>query len=143
MSQEEIVSLFQKEPSKEKILFIRKVCQKYLSLTASAYNRGKEFKLSLFDIVHFALITHCEYTGVELSDDKKSANYPTIERVDSNEGYTKENCIVVARWVNLAKSNMTTEQFEFLRSLSPEQIAALETFVKDADFDKLKKLKGC
>lgn len=58
----------------------------------------------------------CEVTGIkfELRDmaTKSTTNYsnrkpltPSVDRVDPDKGYTKDNCRIVCWWYNLAKSN--------------------------------------
>ena len=65
----------------------------------------------------------CEVTGIkfELRDmaTKSTTNYsnrkprtPSIDKIDSNKGYTKDNCRVVCWWYNLAKSNWEDSMIE-------------------------------
>lgn len=35
---------------------------------------------------------------------------PTIDKIDSGKGYTKDNCRIVCWWFNLTKSIYTDEQ---------------------------------
>jgi hypothetical protein len=70
------------------------------------YN-NMEFTISKEDIV---IPTHCPYLGIELKffSDKNQA--PSLDRIDSSKGYTKDNIQVISRLANQMKSNATKEQ---------------------------------
>lgn len=58
----------------------------------------------------------CAYCGAERSNTKATKNHSGyehngIDRVDSNLGYSAENCVPCCRICNVAKNNLTFEQF--------------------------------
>ena len=86
-----------------------------------AKDRNLEFDLDI-DWIKNRLI-FCEVTGIafELRDMevKSTTNYsnrkpltPSIDKIDSTKGYTKDNCRVVCWWYNLAKSNWDDDTVE-------------------------------
>lgn len=57
-------------------------------------------------------LTNCEVTGLPF--DKENTNspfYPSIDRVDSELGYTKDNCQLVVIIYNFAKSEYSVDVF--------------------------------
>lgn len=55
----------------------------------------------------------CKYSGIEFGDsflDKYT--YPTLDRIDSSKGYTKDNVCLCTWYVNTMKNNASTEQFK-------------------------------
>ena len=59
----------------------------------------------------------CYYTGIKLFPSKKKwyVFQPSLDRIDNNKGYTKENVIIVCRGLNTARNQM--EFFTFLNYL--------------------------
>ncbi len=56
----------------------------------------------------------CYYTGIELEFKRHSGDCFSIDRIDSNKGYTEDN-IVLCTWdANRMKQNMTTERFLYM-----------------------------
>lgn len=54
----------------------------------------------------------CELSGVKFNmDDSRSPAHPSIDRIDSSGGYTKDNCQIVCCSINYAKSNRTQAEF--------------------------------
>lgn len=54
----------------------------------------------------------CELSGVKFNmDDSRSPAHPSIDRIDSNLGYTKNNCQIVCCSLNYAKNNRTQAEF--------------------------------
>lgn len=54
----------------------------------------------------------CELSGVKFDmDDSRSPAHPSIDRIDSNLGYTKDNCQIVCCSINYAKSNRAQAEF--------------------------------
>jgi hypothetical protein len=72
-----------------------------------AKRKGLEFSLVKEDIVIPDL---CPVFGTPINfDDKK--NVPTLDRIDSSKGYTKENIKVISFRANRLKDNGTIEEF--------------------------------
>lgn len=71
---------------------------------------NREFNLEINDII---IPTHCPILGVELSTkvgsggDQKS---PSLDRIDSSRGYTKDNIQVISSLANRMKSDADKEQ---------------------------------
>ena len=54
----------------------------------------------------------CELSGVKFNmDDSRSPAHPSIDRIDSNLGYTKDNCQIVCCSINYAKIDLTQAEF--------------------------------
>lgn len=102
------------------------------SLWFSAKNRAKaiglDFNIEQNDII---IPTHCPILGIELvqsvliheqiKNQKRKVginllppNYPSIDRLDSTKGYTKENITVISWRANHIKSNSSFEEIEKL-----------------------------
>lgn len=55
----------------------------------------------------------CAYSGIKFQDNfNNKFNYPTIDRIDSTKGYTKDNVCICTFYINMMKSNLTIEQFK-------------------------------
>lgn len=85
--------------AKEKIGFMKRKCAK----------RGREFKISLEQMLEYLSVTHCQVTGMplidaKLTDKKQSYNTRTLDRADSSIGYLPSNVLVVCHAFNLKKS---------------------------------------
>lgn len=67
-----------------------------------------EFDLELEDV---EIPSHCPALGVQMEHGGKySPNHPSIDRIDPNKGYTKDNIAVISRRANTIKSNATPEE---------------------------------
>lgn len=53
----------------------------------------------------------CKLSGIPLEYKSNSLNNISIDRIDSNKGYTKDNIQLVTWAVNQSKNNLTNEQF--------------------------------
>lgn len=98
----------------------------FLSYKLHAKRRNLEFKLSFEDFLKFTK-DKCHYCGrLEISEidlkwcngDKKgqsrcngSYKYNGIDRIDSDKGYNKENCVTCCGQCNWAKSDSKYEDF--------------------------------
>jgi hypothetical protein len=82
----------------------------------SAKHRDQEFSLEINDIVDCWEKQEkiCAYSGIEMSLEVGKLNTVSIERIDSNIGYTKENTILVCQAINRMKSDFDYEDFYFL-----------------------------
>ena len=77
---------------------------------------GYEFNLTDDDIRVYSK-QDCHYCGNSPNQKCKTQNYTGIyiyqgiDRIDSNIGYVKNNCVACCKHCNFAKNNLTTEQF--------------------------------
>jgi hypothetical protein len=82
----------------------------------SAKKRNQEFSLEIPDVVGFwhdqQMI--CAYSGLEMTLDAGKLNTVSIERIDSNIGYTKDNTILVCQAINRMKSDFSYQDFYML-----------------------------
>lgn len=94
----------------------------YKSARSRSIRKGLEFDLSISDII---IPVCCPILDIPLSTDvflvdgvKRGSvfpeNYPTIDRIDSNKGYTKDNCHVISWKANRLKSNASIEDIRKL-----------------------------
>ena len=83
------------------------------SCKRSAAKRNQEFSLTIEDIVSFWNKQNktCAYSGVEMTLDAGKLNTVSIERINSEVGYTKENTVLVCYIVNRMKSDFKYEDF--------------------------------
>ncbi len=71
---------------------------------------GREFNIDVSDII---IPTHCPILGIPLEIQSKSGgtiNSPSLDRIDSSKGYTKDNIQVISRLANQMKANADREQ---------------------------------
>lgn len=79
--------------------------------------KGREFALNDAWIDKAAQQTHCAVSGIEFvieqrSDWSRDPRGPSIDRIDSKRGYTPDNTRLVCSFVNIAKAEMTDQQFK-------------------------------
>lgn len=74
-----------------------------------ATRKGREFNIEIEDIVIPDL---CPVFGVPLVEDTEYA--PSIDRIDSSNGYIKGNIQIISRRANLLKNNATIEELEMV-----------------------------
>jgi hypothetical protein len=79
----------------------------------SAIKRNNEFDLIVEDIVNCWNNQYqiCAYSGIEMTLEANQLNTVSIERIDSNIGYTKENTILICQAINRMKSNFDYADF--------------------------------
>lgn len=75
---------------------------------------GREFDIDLDFLVEKLDKGVCEVTGIAFSYERKRSGStnkfaPSVDRLDSNLGYTKDNVRVVIWWYNLMKNDETDE----------------------------------
>lgn len=85
--------------AQEKLGFMKRKCAK----------RGREFNISLEQMLEYLSVSHCQVTGMPLVDskptDKKQAyNTRTLDRKDNSIGYIASNILVVCHAFNLKKA---------------------------------------
>jgi uncharacterized Zn finger protein (UPF0148 family) len=83
-----------------------------------AKTRGLDFDLVEED---FEIPEYCPVMGIRLSRGKDQDSWPSVDRIDPNGGYTKDNVIVVSFLANKIKNNASVEQlrkvYEFYAAL--------------------------
>ena len=67
---------------------------------------GMEFSISVEDII---IPERCPYLDIPLVSLDKDFS-PSLDRIDSTKGYTKDNIQVISRLANIMKNNATKEQ---------------------------------
>lgn len=93
----------------------------YITKMEDAKKRGIEFKLSLKRYRQILNTKYCYYTKQELihakgctpgtlKDTTLSNQTLTIDRIDSNKGYTDDNVVACTVTVNSLKSNLTPKE---------------------------------
>ena len=84
---------------------------------ANSRNRNHDYKHTItkdyIKDIYISQECKCAYSGLEFDYSNKDG-IPTIDRIDSNKGYEIGNIAIVRCDVNLMKSNMTLDQFNFL-----------------------------
>lgn len=78
-----------------------------------AARKGLEFTLLISDIV---IPEFCPLLGIKLIRGYKkiSANSPSLDRINPNKGYTKENIWVISNRANTAKQNLSFKELKML-----------------------------
>ena len=93
--------------------WLAKNINRYLLITAKqrAKKNNIELNLKATDII---VPTICPILGIPLIpfSGKFAHNSPSIDRIDSNKGYTKDNIIVISFRANCIKNNATVEELE-------------------------------
>lgn len=84
------------------------------SAKARANNVGMRCTIIAEDFIPLPLV--CPLLGIRISWDGvgRGANSPSIDRIDSSKGYTKENTIIVSWRANWLKNNGTLNEFQTL-----------------------------
>lgn len=80
----------------------------YVQKHQQCITRGISFELSLSDLKKLYAKKTCYYSGerVELSPTGSSRNAWTLDRKDNSKGYTRDNVVVCAKWVNGLKNEL-------------------------------------
>ena len=79
----------------------------------SAKKRNQSFELNVQNIVDCwnNQLKICAYSGREMTLESGKLNTVSIERIDSNVGYTPDNTILVCQAINRMKSDFAYEDF--------------------------------
>jgi len=84
--------------------------QQMLSNTkSSAKKRNIKFDLTLEDLI---IPTHCKYLGIELEFNVGNGlqpQTPSIDRINTNKGYTKDNIQIISHKANSLKNDLDIE----------------------------------
>ena len=95
----------------------KKVMQKFRNTLRGKFGRWKEsakrrsipFNISLDDIEKIPM--KCFYTGIDL--DLKSGKFNTVslDRIDSNGAYDKDNIVICCKQINIMKQDLSVDIF--------------------------------
>ena len=101
-----------KEKEREKIVSLRRnIAHKRWY---SARRRGLPFDITVDDIYE-KITEHCPILGFKYVFDGSNKNRsPSLDRIDSSKGYTKDNIQVISWKANALKSNSTPEERKML-----------------------------
>lgn len=86
------------------------LCKYYVYKSESSAKRGLDFDLSLSDFKRIVSRKRCFYTGEHLVKVNGKTNTFTLDRIDNTIGYTKENTVPCAQWVNELKSKLFEDE---------------------------------
>lgn len=84
------------------------LAKKYCALYSSAKTRQIEFTLTLKKLRNLLKAKRCFYTGIPFEETGDYAR--TIDRVNSNLGYTDENTVACSNKINSLKGNLSEEE---------------------------------
>lgn len=79
-----------------------------------AKSKGIDFNITIDDIV---IPDKCPVLGITMNRNKAGNNIynsPSIDRIDNNKGYTKDNITIISHRANTLKNNSTVEELEML-----------------------------
>lgn len=88
----------------------------YNRIKNSAKQRGIEFSLTLGDLHDLTIPITCPVLGIPLKKNRgrQSDNSISVDRIDSNKGYSKDNIIIVSWRANFLKSNSSLDEMKKL-----------------------------
>jgi len=87
------------------------------SAKTRASSESMDFDLDLDWLLQMSGTDRCNLTGMQLDWQdvmlvgRRNMHAPSIDRIDSTGGYTKDNCRLVTVWANVARQNMTDGEF--------------------------------
>lgn len=86
----------------------------YNHLKNSAKRRNIPFELTMSDMYELSFPISCSITGEPLyfNRGKATDSSISIDRINSDKGYTADNIVVVSNRVNRIKNNGTIEELE-------------------------------
>lgn len=98
-----------------------KIYDLYRAAKLRARKKKLEFSLVLEDVI---IPDRCPLLGIEIDAKSTSLsdNSPTLDRLDNNKGYTKDNVWVVSNKANRMKSNSSLSELELLVSNLKEKM---------------------
>ncbi len=89
------------------------VAKKLAQIAESARSRGIYFNMSLVKIRRLLKQKTCYYTGETLTDEDGDLKR-TFDRLDNNKGYTDDNVVVCANFINSKKGNLTVDEIKLI-----------------------------
>jgi len=94
----------------------------YNRLKASAKKRNIDFDLTLTDLNNLTYPITCPILGIPLkvNREQKDDSY-SIDRIDSNKGYTIDNIIVISWKANRLKNNATSNELKQIAEFYDEK----------------------
>jgi len=96
------------------INYFTRLNTKLATLRKRAVNKNIPFDLDKKWIQEKIKQEYCEATGIKFNYNKRpfiNPFYPSIDRVDSSKGYTKDNCMMVCHMYNSAKCEFSDKVF--------------------------------
>jgi hypothetical protein len=75
-----------------------------------AKEKGLDFNLTREDIQHPPVCPVFGFTLERSNDGLPKKNSPSVDRIDPNKGYTKDNIQIISQLANAMKQNATPEQ---------------------------------
>lgn len=95
------------------------MCQ---SAKARAKRLGLEFNLKPTDI---EIPQYCKYLKVPLDPNSRLEYCPSLDRIDSTKGYTKDNIQVISHKANRMKTNATAQELIIFAHTILEEIRSV------------------
>lgn len=85
-------------------------------LKSSAKCRGIEFDLNVTDLNNLGFPISCPILDIPLvfNNGKASDNSYSIDRIDSSQGYTIDNIVVISNRANILKRDATLDELQRL-----------------------------
>ena len=97
---------------KKKLTNSRKQQTAFNTRKQKAIKRGVPFEIEISDLVYPA---YCPILGIKLSlhgEDSTRDTSPSIDRIDTSQGYIKGNVQIISNRANRLKSDGTIEEFK-------------------------------
>lgn len=86
----------------------------YESFTIDS-SKGMEHNLTLADVKELYPVDGlCPVFGIKLEWGMPKKTSPSLDRIDSQKGYTYDNCQIISNKANVIKSDATLEELELL-----------------------------
>ena len=104
------------------------VARRYIATKEGAKRRGIQFTLTLADMRRLMCRKRCAYTGLPFVREGGHRQRPSLERLDSDKGYTKENTVLVCMFANELK-NLLSEDMSSQYYMEPK---VLRKFIRNA-----------
>lgn len=96
------------------------VCKIFDRAKSRARLKDREFSISLEDII---ISETCPVFGVPMKEGTPYA--PSIDRKDSNKGYTKDNIQIISTRANILKNNATPKELKLLIKFLEEGVCEI------------------
>lgn len=83
--------------------------EKLQDWTSEARRKKMVWELTLGELEAMPLV--CAYTGEVLTLERNKLNIVSVDRIDSNKGYTKDNVVFCCSIINIMKTYLTVAEF--------------------------------